>query len=67
MLGRDTYTDFALAPELFRSYRPLPVMRGCRPAGRAPTLDEAKAQLQTNFRKWLVWAKLEGSLDHERD
>ena len=27
--------------------------------GRVPTLEEAKAQLQASFKKWLVWAKLE--------
>jgi len=27
--------------------------------GRVPTLEEAKAQLQTNFKKWLVCSKLE--------
>jgi hypothetical protein len=30
-----------------------------RTNGRAATLEEAKAQFQANYRKWLVWAKLE--------
>jgi hypothetical protein len=32
---------------------------GIRTNGRAPTLEEAKAQFQANYRKWLVWARLE--------
>ena len=28
-------------------------------SGRVPTLEEAKAQFQANFKKWLVWSKLE--------
>jgi hypothetical protein len=32
---------------------------GIRTNGRAATLEEAKAQFQTNYRRWLVWAKLE--------
>jgi hypothetical protein len=32
---------------------------GIRTDGRVATLDEAKAQLHDNYRKWLVWAKLE--------
>jgi len=27
--------------------------------GRAATFEEAKASFQTNYRRWLVWAKLE--------
>jgi hypothetical protein len=27
--------------------------------GHTPTLEEAKAELQANFKKWLVWSKLE--------
>jgi hypothetical protein len=26
--------------------------------GRAPTLDEAKAQFEAAWRQWLAWAKL---------
>jgi hypothetical protein len=29
-----------------------------RTDGRAPTLDEAKAQLEAAWRQWLAWAKL---------
>jgi hypothetical protein len=32
---------------------------GIPKSGRAPTLEEAKTELQANFKKWLVWAKLE--------
>jgi hypothetical protein len=32
---------------------------GIRTNGRTATFEEAKAQFQTNYRKWLVWAKLE--------
>jgi hypothetical protein len=32
---------------------------GIRTNGRAATLEEAKAQFQTNYRKWLVWSGLE--------
>jgi hypothetical protein len=32
---------------------------GIRAHGRAATLEEAQAQFQANYRKWLVWAKLE--------
>jgi hypothetical protein len=32
---------------------------GIQHNGREPTLEQAKAQLQTSFKKWLVWAKLE--------
>jgi hypothetical protein len=29
-----------------------------RTDGRAPTLDEAKAQFEAAWRQWLAWAKL---------
>jgi len=29
------------------------------PPGCAATLEQAKAELQANWRKWLVWARLE--------
>jgi hypothetical protein len=32
---------------------------GIRTNGRTATLEEAKEQFKANFRKWLVWAKLE--------
>jgi hypothetical protein len=32
---------------------------GIRTNGRVATLEEAKAQFQANYRKWLVWAGLE--------
>ena len=32
---------------------------GIRTNGRAATLEEAKAQFETNYREWLVWAELE--------
>jgi hypothetical protein len=32
---------------------------GIRTNGRAATLEEAKEQFETNYRRWLVWAKLE--------
>jgi hypothetical protein len=32
---------------------------GIRTNGRATTLEEAKAQFETNYRRWLAWAKLE--------
>jgi len=28
-------------------------------SGRVPTLEQAKAELQTNLKKWLVWSKRE--------
>jgi hypothetical protein len=30
-----------------------------RTNGRAPTLDEAKAQFESAWRKWLAWAELQ--------
>jgi hypothetical protein len=32
---------------------------GIRTNGRTATLEEAKEQFRANYRKWLVWAKLE--------
>jgi hypothetical protein len=32
---------------------------GMRTDGRAPTLEEAKAQFEANWRRWLAWAKLD--------
>ena len=32
---------------------------GIKTSGRAATLEDAKAQFQGNYRRWLVWAKLE--------
>jgi hypothetical protein len=32
---------------------------GIRTDGRAATFEAAKAQFSDNYRKWLVWAKLE--------
>jgi hypothetical protein len=32
---------------------------GIRTSGRANTIEEAKEQFQANYRKWLIWAKLE--------
>ena len=55
------YEDRHVRPEL-RWYWSLTVL-GAGHTGtasvRVPTLEQAKAQLQTNFKKWLVWAKLE--------
>jgi hypothetical protein len=31
---------------------------GVHPAGHAPTLEAAKAELKASWRKWLAWAKL---------
>ncbi len=63
--GRDIgriYEDRHTLPEL-RWYWSITILGACHAgistSGRAPTLGEAKAQFQTNFRKWLVWAKLE--------
>jgi hypothetical protein len=32
---------------------------GIKTSGRAPTIEAAKADFQANYRRWLVWAKLE--------
>jgi hypothetical protein len=32
---------------------------GMRDEGRAPTVDEAKSQLETVWRQWLAWAGLQ--------
>ena len=60
-IGR-IYEDRHALPEL-RWYWSLTLLgvasSGIPNSGRAPTLKEAKAQFQANFRKWLVWAKLE--------
>jgi hypothetical protein len=59
-IGR-IYEDRHALPDL-RWYWSLTVLGAAHAganSGRAPTLDEAKAQLQANFKKWLVWAKLE--------
>jgi hypothetical protein len=33
-------------------------MAGIRTSGKVATLDEAKAQFETAWRRWLAWAKL---------
>jgi hypothetical protein len=41
---------------------------GIRADGCTPTLEQAKAELEANWRKWLVWARLEEptvSNDHQ--
>ena len=32
---------------------------GIATTGQASSLEQAKAELQANFKKWLVWSKLE--------
>ena len=59
-IGR-IYEDRHALPDL-RWYWSLTVLGAWQSgptSGRAPTLDEAKAQFHANFKKWLVWAKLE--------
>ena len=60
-IGR-LYEDRSTLPEL-RWYWSIIVIgahqAGIRTNGRAATIEEAKAQFQTNYRKWLVWARLE--------
>ncbi len=60
-IGR-LYEDRSTLPEL-RWYWSIIVIgahqAGIRTNGRAATLGGAKAQFETNYRKWLVWARLE--------
>ena len=37
---------------------------GIRTDGCTATLEQAKAELRANWRRWLVWARLEGPNDH---
>jgi hypothetical protein len=56
------YEDRHAPPEMrwFWSFIAIGAHRaGIRTNGRAATLEEAKEQFRTNYRKWLVWAKLE--------
>ena len=60
-IGR-LYEDRSALPEL-RWYWSIIVIgahqAGIRTNGRAATIEEAKAQFEINYRKWLVWARLE--------
>ena len=65
-IGR-IYDDRHALPEL-RWYWSLTLLgaghAGIPHNGRVPTLEEAKAQLQASFKRWLVWSKLEET-DHD--
>jgi hypothetical protein len=56
------YEDRSTLPELRWYWSVLAIgahQAGIKTSGRAATLQEAKAQFETNYRKWPVWAKLE--------
>jgi hypothetical protein len=65
-IGR-IYEDRAMRPAL-RWFRSIPVIgarhTGIRTDGCTATLEQAKAELRANWRRWLVWARLEGPNDH---
>ncbi len=58
-IGR-IYEDRHTLPELrwYWSITVLGAWQSGPTSGRAPSLEEAKAGFQANFKKWLVWAKL---------
>jgi hypothetical protein len=59
-IGR-IYEDRNALPHL-RCYWSLTVLGAWQSGpsnGRVPTLEQAKAELQANFKKWLVWSRLE--------